>query len=71
MSSSHYVITCPTCGTKNRIPAAKEGLQGRCGNCHAALAPLYYRPLAVDEQSFNAMIRTYPGPILAEFWAPT
>lgn len=70
MSATHYNITCPACGTTNRIPAAKEGLQGRCGNCHATLPLLYYRPLAVDERGFDSMIRTYPGPILAEFWAP-
>jgi thioredoxin 2 len=58
---SSYIVTCSACGTANRIPADKEGESGRCGRCHAALAPLYFRPQPTQG---------YPGPILAEFWAP-
>ena len=70
MSATYYSITCPACGTSNRIPADKQGLQGRCGNCKASLPPLYHQPQQLDERSFDSFIRTYPGPVLAEFWAP-
>ncbi len=65
-----YLIHCPACGTANRVPKEREGLQGKCGNCHVALPPLYSRPLVLDEGSFDPFVNTYPGPVLAEFWAP-
>jgi len=70
MTTPSYLVHCPSCGTANRIPAAKEGLAGRCGQCRAKLPPLYYQPQPLTERSFDEFVRAYPGPILAEFWAP-
>lgn len=70
MPTASYIVTCPSCGSGNRIPADKEALQGRCGSCKASLPPLYFRPQQLDERSFDSFIRTYPGAVLAEFWAP-
>ena len=65
-----YIVTCAACGTGNRIPAEREGKKGRCGNCRAELPPLYYRPVQLTDSSFGSFIAAYPGPVLAEFWAP-
>ena len=65
-----FLIHCPLCGTANRVPAASEGKAGKCGNCHAALPPLYTRPVVLSDRSFDAFIKNYQGPVLAEFWAP-
>lgn len=65
-----YNVRCPACATVNRIPADKEGKSGRCGSCHATLPPLYTRPQSLGESSFDPFVRAWPGPILAEFWAP-
>ena len=65
-----YIITCPACGTGNRIPADREGIQGKCGSCHAALPPLYHHPQQMSSGSFDGFVAAYPGPVLAEFWAP-
>jgi thioredoxin 2 len=67
---SAYTITCRSCGTANRIPAAREGQTGRCGKCRAPLPPLYVRPQPLTEHTFDAFVTAYPGPVLAEFWAP-
>ena len=67
---STFTINCPSCGTANRIPADKEGKIGRCGQCRSALPPLYYRPQPLTASSFDPFVARYPGPILAEFWAP-
>jgi thioredoxin 2 len=69
-SSDSYIIPCPACGTANRVPAASEGLAGKCGNCHAALPPLHTRPVALTDRSFDDFVKSYRGPVLAEFWAP-
>jgi len=68
---SAYIINCSSCGTGNRIPAEMEGKPGRCGSCRASLPPLYYQPQTMTDSSFDDFIATYPGPVLAEFWAPT
>jgi len=65
-----YIINCSFCGTGNRIPAEMEGKKGRCGNCRASLPPLYYKPQPMTDSSFDSFIAGYPGPVLAEFWAP-
>lgn len=65
-----YIVNCSACGTGNRIPAAMEGKKGRCGSCRAVLPPLYYRPQPLTDSGFDAFIASYPGPVLAEFWAP-
>lgn len=71
MSSETYLISCPVCGTANRIPASREGQRGRCGHCKTPLPPLYHTPRQLDDQSFEYFIQDYPGPVLVEFWAPT
>lgn len=65
-----YLIRCPACATANRVPAASEGKAGKCGSCHGALPPLFTRPVALTDRSFDPFVANYPGPILAEFWAP-
>ena len=65
-----YTVNCRSCGASNRVPAEKEGVAGRCGNCHAPLPALYLRPQQLTDGNFDAFIAGYDGPVLAEFWAP-
>ena len=65
-----YIVTCSDCGTDNRIPAEMAGKKGHCGSCRATLPPLYYQPQPLTDSSFDGFIAAYPGPVLAEFWAP-
>lgn len=67
---SSYLISCPVCGKTNRVPAEKEGVAGRCGSCRAVLPPLYHQPRPLTERTFDAFVGGYPGPVVAEFWAP-
>ena len=67
---SFQIITCPFCGTGNRIPAEMEGKRGRCGNCRAELPLVYSHPQQLTGSSFDRFVAGYPGPVLAEFWAP-
>ena len=67
---SSYIVTCPACGAGNRVPADKEGTPGRCGRCRAALPAMYHRPQPLSDSSFDSFLKGYPGPVLAEFWAP-
>ena len=65
-----HIVTCPACGSGNRIPDDKEGLRGRCGSCKSRLPPLYLHPQPLTDRSFDGFVAAYPGPVLAEFWAP-
>jgi len=65
-----YTINCNSCGTANRIPAGKEGKSGRCGQCRTPLPPLYYQPQPLTKSNFDPFVASYPGTILAVFWAP-
>ena len=67
---STYTVTCSGCGTENRVPAEMAGKTGRCGSCRSPLTPLYYQPQILTDSSFDGFITNYPGPVLAEFWAP-
>ena len=65
-----YLITCPACKAVNRVPSGKKGEPGKCGNCHGQLPPLYLHPVPLTDTTFDSFVAGYPGPILAEFWAP-
>jgi thioredoxin 2 len=62
--SSPATVTCPNCGTKNRVAPRAEGIP-RCAVCHHAL------PWIVDSDaaSFEGDI-TASVPVLVDFWAP-
>ena len=58
------VVACPSCGTKNRVPAGGKG-RPQCASCHAAL------PWVVDvgDGEFAAATRT-DQLVLVDLWAP-
>jgi thioredoxin 2 len=62
------IRVCPSCGTKNRIPARHLADTGRCGSCKAPLPPLA-EPLTVDTAAFDDIIREARVPVFVDFWA--
>jgi thioredoxin 2 len=58
------IITCPNCGTKNRVGPRAEGVP-RCANCHEHL------PWEVETNAddFDAEIKA-SVPVIVDFWAP-
>jgi thioredoxin 2 len=58
------IITCPNCGTKNRIRPTAEGVP-RCSVCHTLLPWI----VDADAGSFDEEI-TASVPVLVDFWAP-
>ncbi len=65
------VITCPSCGANNRVPAEKlrEGLQPVCGRCKAPLADSVH-PVVVTDTNFAEEVERSPLPVLLDMWAP-
>ena len=62
------IRSCPECGTKNRIPAARLADTGRCGKCQAPLPPMA-APIDVDVATFREIVRDAKVPVLVDFWA--
>jgi thioredoxin 2 len=62
------ILTCPSCGKKNRSPAARLADEGRCGACKTAISPLS-RPVDADPETFRDVTRDARVPVLVDFWA--
>jgi thioredoxin 2 len=63
-----FIITCPSCGQKNRVPYSSH--ETRCGKCkstlHAPAEPIEVRSV----ETFDALIRNAGHPVVVDFWAP-
>lgn len=62
------ICACPSCGTRNRVPASHLADQGTCGKCKAPLPPVD-TPLDVDTAAFDEVVRDARVPVLVDFWA--
>jgi len=59
------VVTCPSCGKRNRVPAASTGVP-RCAGCHAPLPWL----VSAGDDEFAAVADQAGVPVLVDLWAP-
>ena len=62
------ILTCTSCGKKNRSPAEKLADQGRCGNCKTPISPPS-RPIDADPETFREVTEKATVPVLVDFWA--
>jgi len=65
MTNPTKVVVCPSCSTKNRVPAVAGGMP-RCGHCQNPL------PWVVDtsDADFAAVVDQSTVPVLVDVWAP-
>ena len=75
MTSSHsadsrgIILSCPACGSANRIAYARLGQQGRCGTCKGEL-PFPLLPVEVSsEEVFTNLIAQSALPVIVDFWS--
>ena len=59
------IVTCPHCGTRNRLPASATGVP-RCGRCHNALPWI----TAAGDEDYDKVITNSSLPVLVDLWAP-
>jgi thioredoxin 2 len=62
------ILTCPSCGKKNRSPATRLADEGRCGACKTPISPVS-RPIDADPETFREITRDARVPVLIDFWA--
>ena len=65
MTGDASVVVCPSCGRKNRVPAAATG-RPRCGHCHNPLSWI----AEADDSSFAETVDKAQLPVLVDLWAP-
>jgi thioredoxin 2 len=64
------LVTCPSCGTTNRLVYGTLRKPTRCGNCKTALRPPS-EPIEVPSTAlFDLAITASSLPIVVDFWAP-
>lgn len=61
------LITCPHCGTRNRVDDARINEQPTCGHCRREI--FSGAPVALDESNFATVIATSRRPVAVDFWA--
>jgi thioredoxin 2 len=59
---------CPSCGQKNRIPAAHLADTGNCGSCKASIPPVG-EPIEATAETFDEIVSRATVPVLVDFWA--
>lgn len=66
--TDRLIITCPACGTKNRVPSVQAGRKAICGKCKTPL-PDAAGPIAVTDATFAAEVERSATPVLLDLWA--
>ena len=71
MSVQSFVVTCPKCGAKNRIPHSRSHERAICGRCREPLSGSRDAgPVEVSDRTFQEEVLSNPYPVLLDCWAP-
>jgi thioredoxin 2 len=62
------VVSCPYCGTRNRIPAERLKENPRCGQCKRDIFAA--KPVELTADNFARHVLESELPVLVDFWAP-
>ena len=64
------IVSCSSCGQRNRVPLSKIGKRGKCGECDTALPPPE-KPVEVEQaDELRAILQQANVPVVIDFWAP-
>jgi thioredoxin 2 len=64
------LVTCSSCGVRNRVAPRHLADAGKCGRCKTALPPSAAPIDITDAASFDALVAEATVPVLVDFWAP-
>jgi thioredoxin 2 len=74
MEGESFIVLCPHCGAKNRIPLRKMNAGAKCGKCHQPLVSAggtaQAHPVVLNDGNFQQEVLGHPGAVLVDFWAP-
>ena len=62
-------MSCPSCGTTNRLKYGRLDRAAQCGKCHAPI-PHVDSPIDVpDTEAFDDAVAAASVPVVVDFWA--
>lgn len=66
------IVSCSSCGKKNRIPASKQHLQPKCGHCKANIRMENQAvPVELGDRDFHDFVKQASLPVMVDFFSPT
>lgn len=66
------ILSCSSCGQKNKIPADKQHLRPKCGKCGSQISLTGQAiPVELEDSNFNSFINGAGLPVMVDFFAPT
>jgi len=69
---NNVIVSCSSCGKKNRIPANKQHLHPHCGHCKAQLNMANQAvPVELGDHDFHDFVKQAPLPVMVDFFSPT
>lgn len=69
---NNLIVSCSSCGKKNRIPASKQHLRPICGHCKATLRMENQAvPVELGDQDFHDFVKQASLPVMVDFFSPT
>jgi thioredoxin 2 len=60
-------VVCPNCTAVNRVPAAKDASEAKCGKCHKPLFTKHAVPATAE--TFAKHVQKNDIPVVVDFWA--
>ena len=66
------ILVCPSCSTKNRVPAGKQHLSPNCGKCGEKLS-VKAAAVAVEltDYEFKSFVSNASLPVMVDFYSPS
>jgi thioredoxin 2 len=64
------IVSCRSCGQRNRLPFGKLKAETRCGKCQTPLAAPAEPIETPDARAFDAAVASSDLPVIVDFWAP-
>lgn len=66
---SEIIVSCPNCGTKNKIPNDKIHSEPKCGKCKCLLPSITDRPVDISDATFEKEVLQSSLPVFLDCWA--
>lgn len=66
------IVSCSSCGKKNRIQADKQHLFPKCGHCKTPINMTNQAiPIELGDQNFHDFVKQVSLPVMVDFFSPT
>ena len=69
---NNVIVSCLSCGKKNRVPADKQHLKPKCGHCKAYVDMSNQAvPVELSDHEFHDFVKSATKPVMVDFYSPS